>query len=142
MPSTKTVFWGIILSSMLTPWLVGLTIKAQLMAKGESTVPIVYFIGSAIPISVWWSIPFIALAIVARISLNKPGISKKDRKSRLTVIMLAHGFGLGGMVPVFREVFIVWDVVWLIIPIQLVYGGAIIVGAAIGWLFTKASALR
>ena len=127
---------------MLTPWLVGLTIKALLMAKGEPTVPIMYFITAAIPISVWWSIPFIVLAIFARISLNKHGISKKDRNSRLKVILLAHGFGLVAMIPVFYEVFIVWDVVWLMIPIQIAYGAAIIVGAAIGWLIWKVSALR
>jgi hypothetical protein len=46
------------------------------------------------------------------------------------------------MIPVFYEVFIVWDVVWLMIPIQLAYGAAIIVGAAIGWLIWKVSALR
>ena len=140
--STKHVFWGIVISSMLTPWLVGFAIKAYLMTQAAPTVPIKYFIGFALPLSVWWAIPFIVLAFVARISLNKRALSKKDRDSRLTVILVAHGFGLFGMEMVFREVFIVWDVVWVILPVQLAYGAAIIVGAVVGWLFTKAIAIR
>ena len=127
---------------MLTPWLVGLVVKAYLTTKGSPTVPVVYFISMAIPISVWWSIPFIVLAFVARFTLNKPGLNQSERDSRLIVILVAHVFGLLGMVVVFLEVFIAWDVVWLLLPIQLAYGAAIVVGAAVGWLFTKASATQ
>ena len=58
------------------------------------------------------------------------------------MILVAHVFGLLGMVVVFLEVFIAWDVVWLLLPIQLAYGAAIVMGAAVGWLFTKASATQ
>ena len=96
----------------------------------------------AIPISVWWSIPFIVLAFVARFTLNKPGLNQSERDSRLIVILVAHVFGLLGMVVVFLEVFIAWDVGWWLLPIQLASGAAIGVGAAVGWLFTKASATQ
>ena len=136
--NTKSVFWGILISSMLTPWLVGLAIKVYLMTQAAPTVPIKYFIVMVLPLSVWWAIPFIVFAFVARTSLNRRALSKKERDSRLTVILVAHGFGLFGMVLVFREVFVVWDVVWVFLPVQLAYGAAIVIGAAVGWLFTKA----
>ena len=140
--STKKVFWGILISSMLTPWVVGLAIKMNLMSQGKPMVPIKYFVGMALPLSVWWALPFIVLAFVARISLNKRGLTKVGRDSRLTVTLVAHGFGLIGMIKVFWEIFIVWDPVWVFLPVQIAYGAAIIVGAAVGWLLTKAIAMR
>ncbi|MEP1469825.1 MAG: hypothetical protein ABJK25_02530 [Halieaceae bacterium] len=140
--SATKVFWVIIISSMLTPWIVGLAIKMSLMTQGQPTVPLKYFITMALPLSVWWASPFLVLAVVALISLSKPGLTKTSKDSRLTVIFAAHGFGLIGMVVVFREVFIVWDPVWVFLPVQLSYGAAIIVGSAIGWLFTKAISSR
>lgn len=90
-----------------------------------------------IPLSVWWSIPFLILVYVARNLGTKPIWGLQTYSSR--VILIACGFigGALGMISVFVSIFIEFDPLIIFAPVWLYYIPHLAAGLFVGWLIAK-----
>lgn len=136
------IFWGIIVIGAILPWIVGITVKLYLDAHGKPTLPWSYFInfGSLIfliPVSVWFAIPYIILAYVARNLLAKPFWGLESYVARLLFIGGGLVGGCIGTVMKFIEVFWEFDPLFFVIPLWVYYIPHMLIGLFVGFLVVR-----
>ena len=133
---------AILLFGIVIPLSSGIAVKLYLDSWGEPTIPWAYFVNIdglmlLIPLSVWWSIPFLMLVYAARNIRTKPIWGLKTYKSRL--IFTAGGFIGGGLgsIGIFVSIFVYYDPLIIFLPIWLYYMPHLVAGLIIGWAIAK-----
>ena len=131
---------GIAGVALTVPWLAGLAVKIWLMAHGQPTWPLAWFLRALpvlVPIAVLLALPPVVLALLARLILLRRA-ELDARSHRVREWLIAGGFvgSVVSMALAFTELF--WDfdpVVFLMMPlIWLQYLPGATLGVLAGWL--------
>ena len=136
------IFWVIIAIGAILPWIVGIAVKLYLDTHGKPTLPWSYFIDFGtfiflIPLSVWFAIPYIILAYVARNRLTKPFWGLESYGARLIFISGGLVGGCIGTVMIFINVFWEFNFLFFLIPIWIYYIPHMLGGLFVGFLVAK-----
>jgi hypothetical protein len=130
----KLIFWYIIIVGMVLPWIVGIIIKMYLDSQGKSTYPWSYFLNIdalvfLLPLTLWFAIPFILLAFLHRIFIQKKSFAKLNSyTSRLMVTVFSTLGGIIGVVITFTGVFWKFDMIYFFIPLWVFYLPTMVLG--------------
>ena len=134
--AARKVWLLIIMITILLPWVVGASMKIYLDFGGYPTFPWLYFLDPlSLPLLIlmiiWWGLPMIIVAFIARYALANPGdyFSHKDLLLIITFTVVA---GFGGMVKVFLPVFRDYDPMYVIVPLFFYYFHWIVAGFILG----------
>jgi len=127
---------------MVIPVSTGIFVKLYLDSLGEPTIPWSYFVNiptliMLIPLSVWWSIPYLMLVYAARNIRTTPIWGLKTYKSRLIFISSGFAGGCLGSVGTFVSVFFHYDPLIVFVPIWLYYMPHLVAGLLIGYVIAK-----
>jgi len=132
---------------MVIPVSTGIFVKLYLDSLGEPTIPWSYFANiftliMLIPLSVWWSIPYLMLVYAARNIRTKPIWGLKTYKSRL--IFISSGFVGGGLgsIGIFVNIFVHFDPLIFFVPIWLYYMPHLVAGLLVGYVIAKGVAVH
>lgn len=133
---------AILVFGMVIPVSSGISVKLFLDSLGEPTIPWSYFVNIPtlillIPLSVWWSIPFLMLVYAARNIRTKPIWGLKTYKTRL--VFIASGFvgGALGSIGIFVNIFVEYDPMIVFVPIWLYFMPHIVAGLLVGYVIAK-----
>jgi hypothetical protein len=139
---TRQIFWVIIATGIMLPWIVGIAVKLYLSVLGRPTVPWSYFlnIGSLIfliPVSIWWAFPYIGLAYLGRKLLSHSFLGLQSYAAR--VIFLLGGLlgGCVGTIIVFVGVFWEFDPLFVLVPFWIDYLPYMGAGLFVGFLIAR-----
>lgn len=133
---------AILLFGVVIPVSSGVVVKLYLDAWGEPTIPWAYFVNFGtlillIPLSVWWSIPYLMLVYAARNIRTNPIWGLKTYQSRLIFISSGVIGGGLGSIGTFVSVFAYYDPLIIFVPIWLYYMPHMVAGLLIGWVIAK-----
>jgi len=123
--TASRIAWFIAVTGTLTPWLVGLGVKAYLQSVGQPTLPVAQFLDpTTLPVLVvmtltMWSFPFLLLALVARYRILVRDHPARSFRQRLWLVWLTYAGGMIGAVLLFIGVFWQFDMIYLIVPVGL-----------------------
>ncbi len=126
--------------ALAVPWLVGLGVKAWLMALGQPTWPLRWLIRALpmlVPATVLLALPLIALAVLAQRLVMKPSLlGLGSRAARSWLIAGVVVGSVASMTLVFSEVFWQFDpIIILAMPrIWQQYAPGAVLGGIAGWL--------
>jgi hypothetical protein len=145
-PSGKRYFRYMLLAllvfGIVIPVSSGVFVKLFLDSLGEPTIPWSYFANVAtlillIPLSAWWSLPYLMLVYAARNIRTKPLWGLKTYTARL--VFIASGFVGGGLgtIGIFVNIFVEYDPLILFVPIWLYFMPFIVAGLLIGYAIAK-----
>jgi hypothetical protein len=133
---------AILVFGVVIPVSSGISVKLFLDSLGEPTIPWSYFANFAtlillIPLSVWWSIPYLMLVYAARNIRTKPIWGLKTYKTRL--VFIASGFVVGGngSIGIFVNIFLEYDPLIVFVPIWLYFMPHIVAGLLVGYAIAK-----
>jgi hypothetical protein len=146
--TANRIAWTIAVTGTLTPWLVGLGVKAYLQSQGQPTLPVATFLDPvALPVVVvatltMWSFPFVLLALAARYLILGRDHPARSFRQRLRLAWLAFAGGMVGAVLLFVPVFWKFDIIYVIIPIGLYYLPIMGLGYGLGALMIRRGWIR
>ena len=133
---------SILVFGMVIPVSTGIVVKLFLQSVGEPTIPWSYFANlptliMLMPLSVWWSIPYLMLVYTARDIRTKAIWGLQTYKSRL--IFMACGFigGALGTIGMFVNIFVYFDPLIVFVPIWLYFLPYIVAGLLVGYVIAK-----
>lgn len=134
--------WKIMATGLITPWIIGTLIKIYLDFQNKITFPWSYFLkpqGLAvlIPASLWWGIPFIALAFLSRQLLKKDFLAIHSERGKFYLLMVTLAGTFIGAGRIFVSVFWVFDPIVILAPIWTLYIQDFLIGLFLGWLIGR-----
>jgi len=129
-------------TGLVTPWYIGSLIKIYILSLHKITFPWSYFLkpqGLAviIPASIWWGIPFIALAFLSRLLIKKDFLGRKLERGKFQLLMGALVGSFIEACRMFLSVFWLFDPIIIMVPIWIFYVKDVLIGLFIGWLIGK-----
>ncbi len=133
----RNLFWKIIGTGLVTPWVIGSIVKIYLEYIGKETLPWSYFLKPEslvifIPAMIWWGLPFILLAIVSRYLLKKNILGIKSERGKYLLLMGTLTGTFVGAGRIFISVFWLFDAMYILVPVWAYYSPFIMVGVLIG----------
>jgi hypothetical protein len=141
-PYYRYMLLTMIVFGMIIPVSTGIAVKLYLDSAGEPTLPWSYFLNIPglillLPLSVWWSIPFLILVYAARNIRTRPFWGLKTYKARL--IFISCVFAGGGLVwiGIFVSVFAQFDPLILFVPLWFVFLPHLVAGLLICYVIAK-----
>lgn len=141
--TANRIAWTLGVTGTLTPWLVGLDVKAYLQSQGQPTLPIASFLNpTALPILVistltMWSFPFLLLALAARYRMLVRDHPERSFRQRLWLVWLTFAGAMAGAVALFVPVFWRFDMIYVIVPLGLYYLPVMGLGYGLGVLMIR-----
>jgi len=139
---TNQIFWAIITTGIVLPWIVGISVKLYMSALGRPTVPWSYFLNIGtliflIPVSIWWSVPYIGLAYLARKLLPRPFLGLQSYAARALFLLAGFLGGCVGTVIVFIGVFSEFEPLVALAPMWIFYLPYMGFGLIVGFFVAK-----
>ena len=133
---------AVILFGMVIPVSTGIAVKLFLESLGEPTIPWSYFVNLfslvlLVPLSVWWSIPYLVLVYAARNIRTQPIWGLKTYAARLVFVSSGFAGGALGSIWMFVNVFFEFDPLIILVPIWLYYVPHVVGGLLAGYLIAK-----
>jgi hypothetical protein len=132
----------IIVFGMIIPVSTGIAVKLYLDSVGEPTLPWSYFLNIPglillLPLSVWWSIPYLILVYAARNIRTTPFWGLKTYKARLIFISSVFAGGCLISIGIFVSVFVQFDPLILFVPLWIVFLPHLVAGLLICYVIAK-----
>jgi hypothetical protein len=135
----------IIATGIALPWVVGISVKLYLDAIGRPTLSLSDFLGENVHVviinllfwilvSIWWAVPYIVLAFVARKRLPRPYGHLRTFRARRVFFLSGLAGGCVGTVITFVVVFWEFDVFWVFVPLWILCIPTMAVGLIVGIL--------